>query len=435
MADFKRTALQEFLVQTQGEPPPVFVGRDDILSKIEAEVRLAWKGPNAARHGRPKKTQVVLGAPGAGKTSLLHELRRRATANSGSGERRVLILNSNRVSRPVDVLGPLAELINPDKASAFLARYAQTKGSSVNAGLPGTGVTGTLAATTSRRAPHPDMTAFRTWADRLPAGKGLTGPVLIAIDEAQRFRDGPDTPLAKILQELHDMNPQEGPGLPFVLLLAGLGDTDDRASRMHLTRGDLPHAIGALEEPEIASAMIRFCKHFGMNPANVENELDRLASPCDGWPSHLHGALHALAKAALERGGALTRVDWIRVEEEAATFRNTYYQMQQSSELLGAPALVAAVLQDWQPDWRMPDAINSIARHTRSKNGAAWQLPEGYTPTTFYAHLLHRGVLHADKNKRLACPIPSFRTYLMAEGAEAPLASRSAPASASTPLT
>lgn len=55
----------------------------------------------------------------------------------------------------------------------------------------------------------------------LDAGAGITCPVTIAIDEAQRFTDNKDTSLAKLLQGLHD----NFADLPFTLVLAGLGDT------------------------------------------------------------------------------------------------------------------------------------------------------------------------------------------------------------------
>ncbi len=416
MISFKRAELQAFLDLTEGEPPPVFVGRETILKTIETEACKAWKGPTAARHGRPKKTLVVQGAPGAGKTSLLHELQRRTVANTTSGSLRVLILNSSTISNPIDILKPLAQMIHQEMAPDFLARYARSRSGGIQAGLAGSGFTAGWANTTNRADPSPDLMAFRDWVDSLPSDEGLAGPVLIAIDEAQRFREGPETPLAKLLQGLHDMNPKEGPGLPFMLVAAGLGDTVQRLVDMDLTRGDPLLAVGAFGPGEVQVALSRFCAHCGLDHRPVMDKLLALAETCEGWPRHLHFALAAVGAAALETDGDLARIDWAKVTAATAASRRAYYVRLQSDKMGNAYALVAAVMRAFQDGQRKADVVNSIDRLSRP-GAAEWQIPKGLEDGwDFVDHLIHCGALHEGEDKRLSCPIPSFRTYLLEAG-------------------
>ncbi len=91
---FDAERLQDFAAMTEGSPPAVFVGREDVLSDIEKAGRLAWndRGP----HGAPKSTRIIQGAPGAGKISILAELVKRSAERDGaSGQSRVVTLSSD----------------------------------------------------------------------------------------------------------------------------------------------------------------------------------------------------------------------------------------------------------------------------------------------------------------------------------------------------
>ena len=57
--------LREFVAAGEGSPPPVFVGREDVISDILAAAERAWT-PEGSRHGEPKMTRILQGAPGSG---------------------------------------------------------------------------------------------------------------------------------------------------------------------------------------------------------------------------------------------------------------------------------------------------------------------------------------------------------------------------------
>ena len=79
-----RNRIIEYLRQGEGAPPPAFVGHGDILEDVLA----------TAKHSasEAKMTRIVQGAPGAGKSSLLHEMQKQW--KGGNGKPRVVVLSS-----------------------------------------------------------------------------------------------------------------------------------------------------------------------------------------------------------------------------------------------------------------------------------------------------------------------------------------------------
>ena len=74
--------------------------------------------------------------------------------------------------------------------------------------------------------------------------------------------------------------------------------------------------------------MTRSCAHFGIGIAGFEDEVGRLAEPCDGWPRHLHIVLKALGREALGTDGDLGRAEWEGVRSEIRAGRDGYYGRQ-----------------------------------------------------------------------------------------------------------
>ncbi len=63
---------------------------------------------------------------------------------------------------------------------------------------------------------------------------------------------------------------------------------------------------------------------------------------------------------------------------------------------------------------RIVDTIRARSSE-RPEGSSARHLPAGMSPENFLEHLIHRGALQEGEDDRLACPIPSFRTFLVAE--------------------
>ena len=410
---FMSHALGQFIRRGEKTLPPVFAGRKAIMNDILAIARESWM---IADHHLPGATRILQGAPGAGKSSILAKIAGvSASGQPGTGPApRVLALNSADITCPADILIPLARLVNPDAAPAFLADYCQTRGVEGGVRVLGTGASGYVATTHAHREPEPTLRAFRDWADGLDVGTGITGPIIIAIDESQRFSEDPTTPLAKLLQGIHD-----GCNLPLTLVMAGLCDTADKAQSMGLTRGLTVHPVGSLAAEDVASLMTGFCHHFGMDPRGHEEHLEQLAAPCEGWPRHLHFALAALATDALAMDGDLARlncINWSCIQAAAMASRTRYYQAQQSPAMEESASLVAAVLHALKPGCRRFDVVNSIMAHEGVHPGRQWCLPADMNADMMTDHLVHQGALQTMPDGTMTCPIPSFRTWLVAAG-------------------
>jgi len=348
--EFDQEALQEFVAREEGSPPPVFVGREDILHDIETAGSRVWKGAGAEAHGNPKATRIVQGAPGSGKSSIIAEL----------------------IKRLKEKMDPLVEV-----STVPIPRVVRVS---------------------------PEMVA-----DDLPKWRA---PVILAIDEAQSFTGGRSTTHAGFLRSIHNSDSN----LPLLLVLAGLGDTADKAREMNLTRGRYPHEIGSLEPDEVGEFMLAFCNRFGIGPQSHEESLMKLAAPSEGWPRHLHFSLQSLGREVMMTEGNMDRLSWSHILEEAETSRNRYYQRQQSPTMKMASALVGKVLFGFQDKSKITDVVNAIISHAASKNGVEWQLPEGMTPVSLCRHLIHQGALFEKVDNTIALGIPSFRSFLVKEG-------------------
>ncbi|MCY4306528.1 MAG: ATP-binding protein, partial [Aestuariivita sp.] len=87
MSEFKRIALQRFVNRPEKSEPPIFVGRGTIINKVFTIAQEVGDD----RVGIPGNTTVIQGAPGAGKSSVLHHL---THTNDKDDEPKTLVLSS-----------------------------------------------------------------------------------------------------------------------------------------------------------------------------------------------------------------------------------------------------------------------------------------------------------------------------------------------------
>ena len=415
---FDKDGLRDFIAAGEKSPPPVFVGREGVISDILAAAERAWR-PGKSRHGEPGMTRIVQGAPGSGKSSVLAELEsrcRRAPARSGAP--RALILNSADIADPAYVLRRLAEAVNPAEADGLFRD--ERRSFRLDLGVRPAGIGGGAGwdRSSERPAAEPTLAAFARWA----AGWNSPGdtrdlkwdfPLIVAVDEAQRLPPGPHSPAANFIQSIHDA----AVGLPLTLVLAGLGDTPDVAGSMGLTRGLTLHPVGALSGEETEELLRAFCGRFGIAAAGVGDQLARLAAPCEDWPRHLHFALQAFGSAVLEKGGDAARISWDGVFAAAAGSRRAHYSAQQDMAMRESGNLVGAVMFELDRNLSAMEIISLIERKASAgRPEGGWSLPPGADARSFRRHLVHQGALQMDEAGRFNCPIPSFRGFLIDEG-------------------
>ncbi len=401
---FDGDGLRDFVASGEGSPPPVFVGRTEAIADIEATARRAWK-PGAVSHGEPKATRILHGAPGAGKSSILAEMEFRSIRAPAPGSPRVLVLSSERLAS--DLPSALAAVsaaggMNFDEWSKRAGRILHR--------ISAVGVFG-LSLELARSGAKPPDNLFAL-ARAMPA-TAWNAPVIAAVDEAQNLPVGKTMPTALFLQSIHNATS----GLPLTLVLAGLGDTRDRAQEMGLTRGLKLYEVGRLSVEETDQLVRGFCRRFGFRDDGSENHLAELAASADGWPRHLHFALQALGEEALSADGDLGRISWSAAAKRAAESRLRYYRAQQSREMKVAAPLIAMTLGNMGERPSLFKVRQLLAKLAAEAPNAS--LPPGMTVDSFYDHLTHRGALQEREDASVHCPIPSFRSFLIEEGKKA----------------
>ncbi len=408
----QKKELESFLKRTEGKPPLVFVGRAEVLDDIAQAARQVWKGSGADQHGAGKTTRIIQGAPGAGKSSIVHQIRHnpeRLYTESVGKLPLVVVLESGVIEEPVDILQPLARSINPTAAEEFLSHSVRTSGGEAGIGLGPVKAFGKQETTMEPARPRMHWDVLGDWAEQ---HGGFDRPIVLAIDEAQRFQRDSEDPLSKLFQSLHD-----GCGLPIALVLAGLSDTEYSARKMGLTR--MPHRqkhnIGRFPDHEVQELMERSCAHFGIDAAGHDDEVDRLLQPCDGWPRHLHVVLQALGAEALKTEGDLGRAAWERIQAEIKTGRDGYCDGQFSSEMKDAMELTAEVMAAMDSN-QGSSRIRRLMEDLHEADPRKYRLPAGMDADAFFVHLVHQGALHRESRNQFVCPIPSFRTYLLELG-------------------
>ena len=253
--------------------------------------------------------------------------------------------------------------------------------------------------------------------DRLPPER-WQAPLDLAIDEFQNISGGGSTPAAKLLQSMHEANNN----LPVLLVLGGLGNTIDLATEYGLTRGLSTIGIGCLSGDEAEGLVHGWCRHYGMNTQGHAHRISKFAASTHGWPRHLHFALKALTKNLVQLAvhTGLEEVDWHGVKDSNLQLRQRYYHSCMSPQMEESAHLVGAVMRDLREGHRRGDVINSLERHSGSRPGSRWRLPEGMTVEGLTRHLIHRGALQKYEDGTVDCPIPSFQSWLINQGTPAP---------------
>ncbi len=413
MTDFRREALQDFVENTEGDRPPVYVGREDIIAQVEAYARTSWKGPGASRHGVGKATTVVQGAPGAGKSALIHEMKDRSilVGDHLPEQYRVVTLTSEEL---MDDLTQVLELVG--LAGGLPIKSWETLSADMAVGFDLEAVK--AKAGLSWTAPdQPHSTSLLALKKRFPSHK-WQGPVVVCVDETQNLKRDRYAPHARFLKMIHNGES----GLPLSLVPVGLSDTADVLDRLGLTRPNV-HEMGALRilpDPaggtpsEVMHLMLSFCDHFGIDRSEQAERLMALADPCEGWPRHLHYALQAMGREVLRTDGELTTVNWRGIMQEAAKSRMGYYRLQQAGDLEKAPVLAANVMMRIEDGMHYHQVEDLIRRHVHDRPGE--RLPKGMDTEDFLQRLVHRGTLHKREDGTYHCPIPSFRNFLIRSG-------------------
>ncbi len=419
MTNFKRSELRHFVNMREKSPPPVFVGRkaviDDVLTIAATTAQ--------ERRGIPGNTTVIQGAPGAGKSSVLHQIE---SQSSRETEIRVVRASETDVTKHIPkVLQAIAfaGLATADGWREALLKYGQIWSSYLPI-VSGFGVNVDFRPLFTSQVP----TDISDLASKCPREK-WTSAVILAVDEAQRLPTDKDRDHAVFLRNVHDADTF----LPLTLVVAGLGDTHSVIHSLGLTHGIKPHSLGSLETKDIEELIPNWCQYFEIDIGSCRAKINTLMANTDGWPRFIHWAQQALAEALLDRevDGFMDKIkDWYWVHSRSNELRTGFYRAQFSNVMEYSPKLTGKILYDValaqaKGEFLLPSQVRkNIQSYCQTDTTGEFECPPEYTYVEFVNHLVHCGALqkHPDINiDGMICPIPSFQKYIIARaGLEMP---------------
>ncbi len=421
-------ALKEFATADgDRSQPPYFAGREQILCDIENACEEIWR-----RHRLPGqknlsgRTRLIYGAPGAGKSSTLLHLRdewfkgRYATRRSDSSKRSlptpVMIYSGDG-----NIFDNLKKLcVNVVKAAAPKSRsrlFAKVSKTQRIFGGANFGVGGGFGHDQTTEL-YVASAGLDVVANALPRRK-WTRPVVIAVDEAQTMTGDRNSSVAKMLKALHanDFN------LPVVVVLAGLSDTKQRVTELGLSRlsNKCTHSLDCLNEAELEDLKQGFCDHFEIELGAHASQFNALLEHTEGWPCHIQNALQAFGEVYIEAECDMNAVDFSKVEELSRASQLRYYRSRRSNVMKETALLLGNIMQEVTGQQKIHQVIriiNSVAKQFQKMYeglDGSGGLPSGMTANDFCYHLIHRGALQERDDDTVACPIPSFRQFLIDE--------------------
>ena len=400
-------ALRRFSELPDREATPYFGGRTDEIGLVERALNRMRERVRDG-HWNPSGGETILfqGAPGAGKSALLHHLVR--SWRSAGPEAPVVVATD--ASHYAD-----ARALSLHVAAQF-RRSVTTHSSttkSLGARIPGV-ATGDVAAETGRHAAS--APAEPSLAN---VGKALTKSgqaVALILDEAQILESFDADATRSVITGLHTGS-HGGPLLP---VFAGLAHSHSVLQDCGISRFSRGHdrtlaALSLDEATETVQMMLADCRVRGDRETKRQWALALSNESC-GWPQHLHVAMQALASELLAAStpGQLEAVDsgfGIAVLRESALARDEYYECRIDEPLADARQLVAEIFRRIGEGATRGQALGHIREAVQSGSDAH-SLPEDHDEAMLLDRMVRRGLLQRTPKKMLACPIPSFRKYI-----------------------
>ena len=437
--------LRDFHAAGDRVRPPVFIGREDELTRIN------WRAARLGSVDGDKQgfTAIVQGPPGAGKTALMREFASRMNTAAPEKGRRVAaaVVPVRDLDQDADAAAcaiaentPLALEEAPPLPQRMLDiwRGALKKG--------GGRAFGTLASIPSEAWPRDRLEADvlrealhlprngspdsclralsrHLWRDRLA--------IVLCVDEAQNIQ--PNSRAGKFLRAIHENLDQ----LPIMTLAFGLPDTREQLGKAGLSRladGSVTQ-LGCLSEAESAEMITKNLDAIGLSSSCPGlQSLGRLADfkqgeweewrgkveqaiadDSAGFPHHLLNGVRAVAAAILEQGESFRPSRQARGDFETsfAASRERYYEERLAPVAGHWLALGAAFAKPCRNGERTASRQDLLAALKSADDDGAPVSEERAKSARDLA--LARGILQwEDKGRsRIQVPVPSMRQHLV----------------------
>ena len=409
-------ALRRFSKLTDREATPYFGGRTDEIDLVESALERI-RDRTQEGHWRPSGGETILfqGAPGAGKSALLHHLVRQWRSAGPNAPAVVDTEASHYVNESKLALHVAEEAFDSALSAQFRRSVTTLSGAttSLSGGVPGV-ATGTGATESGRHEATAPTAPTLAAIKRALSGTGRT--IVLVLDEAQVLESFDADSTRPLITGLH-MGSHGGPILPVFAGLAHSGTVfqDRGISRFSRGHDRTLAALSVGDAVETVHLMLAECRVLG-DQETKRQWAHALANESCGWPQHLHVSMQALASELLAAStpGRLEAVDsdfGVAVLRESASARDEYYERRIDEPLAGARRLVAETFQRIG-DGATRDEVLVHIRAAARPGGGSDALPRHHDEAMLLDRMIRRGLLQLTPKKMLACPIPSFREYI-----------------------
>ena len=309
-------ALREFAASSDRIAPLRFVGRQDLLEDVELQLRATRDKGKSISNGI-----FIQGAPGAGKTAFLEEIKGRYKEEESAC---AIWMGAGSLSNLARFIGYFYDpeemrVKSTRKKLAFRLGWdnwqvgfdwESIEPSVVQRLQEGVDVWSIIKAVSGSRANH---------------------TFIVCIDEAQRVRRDKDSEENTLAVDMHDGDTGSMKVLP---VFAGLGDTPQKLNDAGVSREAKDYVnLGALSYEEGVEASEALFDHADFKIRDSFSREDReqvcqaIAIACEGWPRHLHCYLRSFASAIVQdcdRARPTRRIDLDEVFDEGHALRVRY---------------------------------------------------------------------------------------------------------------
>ncbi len=321
---------------------------------------------------------LIQGAPGAGKTALLEEMALDAL------EKQWDVIEIN-----------LGDLYNPVHMAQTLGKpYVSRKQTAVKADVKLLG------------AEHVNEVAGDSSVSRVLEKVNPKEGVLLILDEAQRIADFAGTSnkmsVMKTLDNLHNGKVNH----PIILLVAGLGQTEEAFRLLGISRfkGGCFIELGALGKDSERAVIQDWLVKEGGAKGDPSPWIDAIAQKTHGWPQHISAYGDAAAKQIWKDDGNMISVGLEVVYKLGEDRREAYYKQRAKGISGRERGSLARLIKNIAPGKGLykEDVIEVLSQECDDPDKAR----------SLFTKAVERGILHS-QDEVYSIPIPSMRTWLI----------------------
>ena len=400
-----KSHLAELRKDRERDTPLVFVGRTTVIDEIVSTAKT--NGPTEIRRGA---SFLVEGAPGSGKTSLVHEIANRLQQD---GALAIVWLEVPDSPEEIDAIYNKMATGLAGASQEFVRTTEHTsRGFSFRpSGVGGGTSSGTTVAPQRISSPQAiaDIRGGKPWAPYERA--------VVFVDEIQNVE--PDGPASRFLRQMHTQQ-----SIPVILVCSGLSNSEVRLAKAGLSRISTGSTmrLGALspsETLECARASFTLVRDLGLDATDEALDLwaESVARASDGWPRHLQNYLRACWLTLSEQDKpSLDTADMDTAIRCGDGFRDAYYMSR--LKISQTPIDVIGPLHERIASGDTLDRMSAqktigVAVKTLDKDDRKEFRVLFPSNSNCFDQLLSSGIVSMNEKDTCISPVPSLSAFLL----------------------